>query len=318
MTTRLPELFFEKLQQIIPADRLESVLQSFAAEKAIAFRINTLKADIEETVAALRAAGFDLTPVDWYAAAFTLPPAQKRALTETVQFRDGHIYIQNLSSQIAPIALAPQPEETVLDLAAAPGGKTTLIAALMQNEGRLSAVEPVRDRFFRLKANLDQQGVTMARTYMTDGRSVGNKCPAMFDRILLDAPCSSEARFDLNDADSMSHWSPAKVKETSHKQRRLLLSAMYALKPGGKLLYCTCAFAPEENELSVAHLLRDHHDEMSIVPIELPAAFPKDVIQPGLTSWQGKTLPDDMVNAIRILPDVIHDGFFMCMLQKKA
>ncbi|MCB6184837.1 RsmB/NOP family class I SAM-dependent RNA methyltransferase [Leeia sp. TBRC 13508] len=314
----LPTAFAEKIAEIIPSDRLGNVLESFTLEKNIAFRINTIKADVQAVKTSLLNKGFDITEVDWYKAALIIPAHQKRALTETNEFHAGEIYIQNLSSQLAPIALAPEAEETVLDLAAAPGGKTTLIAALMNNTGRLSAVEPVRDRFFRLKANLDQQGVTIAKTYMTDGRSVGKKCPEMFDRILLDAPCSSEARFDLNEADSMSHWSPAKVKETSHKQRRLLLSAFYALKKDGILLYCTCAFSPEENEVSVAHLIKDFAEEVEVLPIQLPESFPKEVIQNGLTSWKGKALPAALQHAIRILPNEQFDGFFMCMLKKKA
>jgi 16S rRNA (cytosine1407-C5)-methyltransferase len=109
---------------------------------------------------------------------------------------------------LAPLALAPRPGETVLDLAAAPGGKTLQLAALMQNSGRLSAVEAVKGRFFRLRANLERGGVTNARTFLMDGRAVGRKCPEMFDRVLLDAPCSSEARFSRLDPRSWAHWSP--------------------------------------------------------------------------------------------------------------
>ena len=117
----------------------------------------------------------------------------------------------------------------MLDLAAAPGGKTTLMAALMNNQGVISAVEPVKARYFRLKRNMQAQNVEMVKTYLMDGRAVGNKTPQRFDRIMLDAPCSSEARFSLLDESSWSHWNLKKVKETSKKQKRLIQSAYHAL-----------------------------------------------------------------------------------------
>ncbi|MBD3806859.1 RsmB/NOP family class I SAM-dependent RNA methyltransferase, partial [Sulfuricurvum sp.] len=234
------------------------------------------------------------------------------SLTQTKAFYEGRLYIQNLSSMIAPLLLAPRPEETVLDLAAAPGGKTLILAGLMQNTGWLSAVEPSRERFFRLCDNLKSQGVTNAHIYMTDGRSVGKKCPQMFDRILLDAPCSSEARFKTHEPKSMSYWSVHKVKETSKLQRRLLLSAFDALKPGGKLLYSTCSFSPEENESPLQHLLERHGAHLKTIPLILPF----DNIQKPLTSW-GKEVYDERIqNAVRILPTDTIDGFFICLLEK--
>ena len=124
-----------------------------------------------------------------------------------------------------------KPEESVLDLAA--GGKTLQMACMMNNQGALSAVEPVKNRFFKLKANLEQQGASFVKTYLTDGRTVGGKCPERFDRVLLDAPCSSESRFTQLNPDSWSHWSIKKVKEVARKQKKLLMSALYSLKPGG-------------------------------------------------------------------------------------
>ncbi|WP_273429395.1 RsmB/NOP family class I SAM-dependent RNA methyltransferase [Chitinibacter tainanensis] len=311
-TLSLPEAFAARLAQIVPAAQLPAVMDSFACEKPVAFRVNTLKAEPAAVLERLRAAGFTLTPLDYYPAAAIVPAAQKRALTETPEFYAGEIYLQNLSSQLAALLVAPQAGEAVLDLAAAPGGKTTLLAALMQNDGRLSAVEPVKDRFFRLKRNLDEQGVTMARCYMHDGRAVGSKTPDTFDRVLLDAPCSSEARFDLNDPETLTHWTPAKVKECSKKQQRLLLSALQAVKPGGLVLYSTCSFAPEENEGVLAYVLDRLGDAVTLEAIELPIAN----TQPGITHWQGKDWPAAVALARRILPNEVYDGFFIAKLRR--
>ncbi|MFC4161128.1 RsmB/NOP family class I SAM-dependent RNA methyltransferase [Chitinimonas lacunae] len=311
--TVLPPSFLERLPAIVPPERLPVVLASFGIDKPVALRINTLKASADSVCAELAAAGFQLKSLPWSGLAFSVPFEQKRALTETAAFYDGRLYLQNLSSQLAPLLLDPQPGETVLDLAAAPGGKTSQIAAMMANQGRLSAVEPVRDRFFRLKANLDQQGATLAKCYLMDGRAVGSKCPAMFDRILLDAPCSSEARFDTRDPESMSHWSLKKVGECAHKQKRLLQSAWTALKPGGRLLYSTCSFAPEENEGALATLLKHAGDEVEV--LDLPWRL--DNFLPGLTAWDGKLFPASLSRAARVLPDESMDGFFLCLLKKK-
>ncbi|WP_137938306.1 RsmB/NOP family class I SAM-dependent RNA methyltransferase [Chitinivorax sp. B] len=314
MTNALPAIFVERLQHIIPTDKLAEVLASFSQPAMTVFRVNTLKATPLDVCEELRVVGLNPMPIDWQPLAFQVPEEQRRPLTETAAFYEGRLYVQNLSSQLAPLILDPQPGETILDLAAAPGGKTSQMAAMMQNQGILSAVEPVRDRFFRLKANLQQQGVTIARTYMTDGRSVGAKCPEMFDRVLLDAPCSSEARFDANDADSVAHWSLQKVKEVSHKQKRLLSAAIHSLKPGGTLVYSTCSFAPEENERIVEAQLKSFGDAIAIQPIDLPIGN----WQAGLPEWDGKVFHPDIQHCRRILPDAMMDGFFICKLIKRT
>ncbi|QNM97580.1 RsmB/NOP family class I SAM-dependent RNA methyltransferase [Chitinimonas koreensis] len=310
----LPAAFLDRLARIVPADRFDAVIASFSTDKPVALRVNTLKAESSAVAAELAAAGFALQPSGLSPLAWIVPFEAKRALTETEAFYAGRIYLQNLSSQLAPIVLGPEAGETVLDLAAAPGGKTSQMAAMMRGEGRLSAVEPVRDRFFRLKANLEQQGAGFVKCYLTDGRSVGGKCPEMFDRVLLDAPCSSEARFDPRDPASFEHWSPRKVSDCAHKQKRLLQSAWAALKPGGRLLYSTCSFAPEENEGAVAALLKQVGEQASVLPIGLD--LPNR--QPTLAEWDGKRYPDALAHAVRVLPDAVMDGFFLCLLEKRG
>lgn len=312
--TPLPTEFSERLAQIFPAEQLEPLLQTFAVEKPTTFRINPLKTTVGETQAELEATGFELTPVSWYEGAFILHNEQRRALTESAAFYDGRIYIQNLSSMLAPQLLAPQPGEEVLDLAAAPGGKTLQLAAMMQNEGYLAAVEPIKNRFFRLRGNLEQQGATMVKTYMMDGRAAGRRWPQVFDRVMLDAPCSSEARITQLNPDSWTHWSTRKIKETSRKQKKLLQAAIYALKPGGTIVYCTCAFSPEENEQIVDYQLQKFGDVIEILPIELPL----DNVQAGLTKWGKKELDPAVARCVRILPTAVMDGFFLCHLRKKS
>ena len=231
-------------------------------------------------------------------------------ISQHASAENGQIYIQNPASYFAVSILAPQPDEEILDLAAAPGGKTLAIAARMHNTGRLAAVEPIRGRFFRMQANLQRCGVTNVDFYQRDGRSVGRAVPERFDRVLLDAPCSSESRMNWLDASTYQHWSPRKVKETQRKQKSLIRSAYAALKPGGTLLYCTCSFAPDENELVVASLLKK--TDAQLMPI---AEYPPNSM-PGLTQWLGKLLNENLALTLRVLPDGPWDGFYVAKIFK--
>ena len=306
----LPEEFVSRLKAIC-GDYFDAVMPTFSRQRSLTGRVNTLKASIEECHQALADLNVPFERVSWMDEALEFSEEYRSIITSSEIFNEGKLYIQGLSSMIPVLALDPQPGETVLDLAAAPGGKTTHIAMLMKNEGRLSAVEPVKGRFFKLKGNLETQGATMVKTYLMDGRAVGRKCPEMFDRILLDAPCSSEARISALNPDSWNHWSVRKVGEASKKQRGLISSAWHSLKPGGKLVYCTCSFAPEENELIVQRLLKRNEDaELEEI------AMPVDNYMNGLSEWKGKAINPEIQKTIRVLPNEKMDGFFLASIRK--
>jgi 16S rRNA C967 or C1407 C5-methylase (RsmB/RsmF family) len=311
----LPPEFCVRLGQIVPVAALPEVLRSFERERAATLRFNTLRTNVDDAVCELRQAGIAVERCAWCDVAGIVPAAQKRQLTEHPAVMDGRVYIQGLSSLLAVTVLAPQPGEAVLDLAAAPGGKTLHMAAMMQKQGRLSAVEPVRARFFKLRDNLRRGGAEdFVRLYQTDGRFVGRKTPEQFDAVLLDAPCTSEARFDCHDPTTWQYWGPRKLAESARKQKALLRSAIDAARIGGRILYCTCSFAPEENELVVAHALRRLGGKVEVLPFELPISN----VQAGLVEWNGKSLPAELALARRVLPNDIMDGFFLALLHKTA
>ncbi|MBX3427255.1 MAG: RsmB/NOP family class I SAM-dependent RNA methyltransferase [Pirellulales bacterium] len=312
LTQQLPAEFVERLQNIVPRERFEAVLRSFAVAKRPSGRVNALRADPRAVLAELRAAGIGLEPVAWLPEGATLPAEQKPLLTASPAVLQGRFYVQGLASMLAAPALAPQPGEEVLDLAAAPGGKTLHLAALMQGVGRLAAVESVRGRFFTLRENLARAGAEFVDTYCADGRTIGRKTPERFDRVLLDAPCSSEARFQCRDPTSWQYWGPRKIAENSRKQKALLRSALEAVKVGGVVLYCTCALAPEENELVVAHTLRRLAGAVELAPL----AVPVDHVQPGLAAWHGKSFPAELARCVRVLPTGDCDAFFLAKLVK--
>ncbi|QEP45116.1 RsmB/NOP family class I SAM-dependent RNA methyltransferase [Ectothiorhodospiraceae bacterium BW-2] len=317
-TCPLPHPFYQRLQQIIPATEFERVIDTFSLQRQMTLRLNPLRQPVEITLATLQQLSWPLQPYPLPRLphhCFVIDADYRQPLMHHPLTESGALYPQSLSSIMAVIALNPQPDEAILDLAAAPGGKTSLIAALMQNRGELAAVEPVKKRYFRLQANLARLGVSGCRCFPHDGRTIGHKVPNRFDRVLLDAPCSSESRFNTHTPSSWHHWSLNKIAETARKQRRLLLSAIDALKPGGELLYSTCAFAPEENELVVNYALQ-RRPQMALVAIdELEGLAPT---QPGLTEWRGKSLPQPLTLSRRILPDERWHGFYLAKMVKQA
>lgn len=310
----LPADFIDRFHQLCSPALLEQGLQSFEQAKYISFRLNTLR-DTDAVQQQLVNDGLDFEPVDWAQSngvhAYQIKPELREQLTHSTAAKNGDIYIQSLSSMLAPMILKPSTDDWVLDLAAAPGGKTILMAEMMSNKGLISAVEPVKNRFFRLKANVERLGITNTRFYMKDGRAVGSLKPDSFDKVMLDAPCSSESRFRVDDEKTFSHWNLRKVAESAKKQKRLILSGFDALKPGGVMVYCTCSFSPEENELIVSHLLKKRDNaRLKPIPIE------RDNMSPGLTEWHNKALHPDCVLSRRVWPTDSMDGFYLALIEK--
>ena len=308
----LPQAFLERLGRILPAGRTEGVLASFAEEPPAVFFANTLRRTAEELLAELQAEGFEPTPLPWRPGAFRLPAGERAALADGAASREGRLFVLNASSLVPPLALAPRPGEAVLDLCAAPGGKTLQLACALEGRGALSAVDSVRARFFRLKRNLRAQGADFVRTFLKDGAGVWRSCPEAFDRVLVDAPCTSEARFRAADPDTWAYWSERKIAEMARKQKRLLFSGIQCLAPGGVLVYSTCTFAPEENEAVVGALLESTGDALELEPLELPF----ENAAGGLPEWNGRPFHPALAGAARILPADGMEGFFVCRLRK--
>jgi 16S rRNA C967 or C1407 C5-methylase (RsmB/RsmF family) len=312
-----PTAFRSRLFEIVGKDA-ERVLAALEAPRRAGLWVNHLRFR-DDPLRLLAELGCDVLPVPALPDVYTIAPSERDALTHSRLAAEGLVYPTNPSSVFAARCLEASPGEEILDLAAAPGGKTLQLAAAMQNSGRIAAVEPVKARFHRMRANFARCGIENAELYLTDGRRVGSKVPARFHRVLLDAPCSSEARVRLDDVASYRHWSPRKIKECAHKQRGLLASACAALAPGGVLVYCTCTFAPEENELVIAQALR-HVPDLSVdeLPAALVAAVPASGRRSGLIEWNGERLDTRLSRAMRVLPDDTWDGFFVCRLRKAS
>lgn len=289
---RLPAAFSARLRAELGTVQAERIESSMAAQKDVAYWLNPLRAGSRPAIG---------HAVPGVAGTFACGHAERDRLARHPAATAGRIYLLNPSSVLAVQALDPQPGEALLDIAAAPGGKTVLAAARMANAGAITAVEPIKARYFRLCANLQRCGVLNARCRNDDGRSMGRTMRDSCDRVLLDAPCSSEARFRINDAATLRYWSPRKVKEAARKQRGLIRAAFRCLRPGGALVYCTCAYSRRENEAVVAYLLR-REPTAGIVPLRFEHV---------------PTMPGGIDGTVRILPNALFDGFFVARLTKR-
>ncbi len=310
-SVQLPSLFLERLKEIVPSAQLDSVLRSFSSARPISIRVNKLKDDRNQICQTFKERNIEFRLLPWCDDALILENISKEQLWEMDLIKEGKIYQQASSSMLVPVVLNPQPGERVLDLCAAPGSKTSQIAAMMNNEGEIIAVEHIKDRYYRLKSVLSLLGVTNTKLKMMDGRRY--KDSELFDRILVDAPCSSEGRFHLADKKSFGFWSLRKIKEMVQKQRGLLLSASRLLKPNGILVYSTCTFAPEENEGVVDWFLRKTKERFTIYPVELNGIE----TYPAIKQWKGKVYRDVVSSCVRLLPTQIMDGFFIAKLRKE-
>ena len=314
----LPEKFVERLSAIFGVSRFREIEKTFTT-RPTTFRVNTLKSTASEVLSELSQQGFKVQKVMWLANAYILLNKSKRELTDTRLYTDGKIYIQSLASMVPPIILDPQSGERVLDLTAAPGSKTSQITALMGQYGEVVANDKNKVRFFKLKHNMELLGVADEREgwkftlRMEHGAGLSREYENYFDKILLDAPCSAEARFDTSDPKSFGYWSERKIKEMAYTQRILIRAAWHMLKPGGTLVYSTCTFAPEENEIQIEKFVERTPDAEIVKAeiLQLPAA-------PIAAQAKNIAIRQEIIkNALRIMPNSQIEGFFVVKMRKK-
>lgn len=300
-------------------------------------RVNTLKVSPEELQNKLP---FQLEALAWSPAGFKLkeqPEVERRemrAASETDTSASGFsghptlaahpsagkhpyhaaglYYLQEPSAMAVAELLNPQPGESVLDLCAAPGGKTTHLAALMQNRGLLMANEIHPKRVWELVENLERWGVQHAAILNEHPERLAEHFPAFFDKVLVDAPCSGEGMFRKS-ASARRDWSPNLVASCAKRGSAILESSARMLKPGGTLAYSTCTFNPMENESTIARFLNDHSD-FEILEVQLLPGF-----SPGKPEWvKPEIRRADLAWAVRLWPHQdAGEGHFIALLRRK-
>lgn len=310
-SNNLPSKLLDRWRELYNETAFKQLLHSLSEKSQPSFRTNTLKTTSKNLIERLTDKEFIFENVSWYSDAFILKNKSIRELTETDEYKKGFLYIQNLSSMIPALVLDPKPEEKILDIAAAPGSKTTQIATLMQNTGELTANDISFKRLFKLKENLNSMGITNTKVLNLRGESFWEKLPEYFDKTLVDVPCSMEGRIRLNDPKTYKDWSTQKIKKLSKLQKYLLRSAVSATKVGGTIVYSTCTLAPEENEEVIEWVVEKTPYALTVEKIEIPGLY----LQPGLNTWKNKEFKHSS-NSVRLFPSKTMEGFFVAKIHK--
>lgn len=309
----LPREFTEKLRKIVPPEKQAKVFSSFFHAKPTTLRANTLKISADRLSILLSEKGFKLQLFRSLPDSFILIGNKSlKELTATDLYKNGYFYVQSLSSMLPPLILDPKPGDTVLDLAAAPGSKTTQMAALTKNTGEITALDSNQVRIYKLLASLEGQGVKNTKVIRTDGRFYWRDHREAFNKVLLDAPCSGEGRINVEDKDSFSNWSVKNVERMHFLQRSLIFSAVNCLRIGGTLVYSTCTLSPEENEAVVDFALTKFKSHLAVDDID----FRLPNFSPPIVSYKGTKFNSQIKKAVRIFPDDKFEGFFICKLRK--
>jgi len=253
--------------------------------------------------------GLEAHPIAWLPGALRLPLAARAG--QHWWYCAGLAHAQEAVSQLPVRVMGLEPGQRVLDMCAAPGGKTAQIAFALANRGTLIANDIANERIKALQGNLDRLGVVNTTTTCVDAAN-WPAAGGQFDRILVDAPCSSEGTLRRNPS-LLQRLDPANSARLCPRQRALLRKAVQRCRPGGRIVYSTCTFAPEENERVVADILREYPGRLRLMPVELPGV----VTGGGITHWDGHALPEELGHCVRIWPH--HNdtgGFFIAVLEK--
>ena len=302
-----PKEFVERYSQFIPDS--DAFLDAMQRPLKRTFRVNTLKATRERVLDLL--ADLRPEPLPWYDLGFSLDAGE--GLGKRIEHFIGLIYVQEAASMAPPLVLDPQPGERVLDMAAAPGSKTTEMSAMMQNTGIIIANDPSPTRVRGLLGNVDRAGCLNVAVCRMDGPSLGRAVAGTCDKVLVDAPCSSEGTIRKS-PQALAHWSVAALERFPSIQKRLILAGYHALRPGGQMVYSTCTVAPEENEAVVTHLLQ-RQPEAEVCEVNLPGL----VMRPGPVEWERERFPDAVQRCRRILPqDNDTEPFFVALIRRPA
>lgn len=303
-------LWVERTASVFGISQAEAVLL-LGQTKRQSVRINPLRDDPQEILAELRKLGWQGEQYDWISNGYTVESSLE-PIRDSQLVVQGKVFIQNAASWLPVLALDPKPGELILDMCAAPGGKTSHIAAATQNQAKVTANDNSRGRLAKLQSNLDRLGVENVQTTLFDATQLVRKLEGQqFDKILLDAPCSGEGLRNINSNADVLSWSVANIKRLQQLQKRLVVQAWQLLKPGGTLVYSTCTTAPEENESVVDYLLRKNTDKHA-APINIT---PPGRIQP-LKEWQTRTYNKQIPQTVRLKPTEYTESFFVAKLIK--
>lgn len=294
----IPDFLIEKLQKQYGKEIVKNIVEGYSAKRAVTFRVNTLKMSVEEVKKLLDKLNIKHNQVSWSNEAFIIQDIKEDKIQELNIYKNGEIYLQSLSSMLPPIILEPKENTDILDMAAAPGGKTTQMAALSKNGAHITACEMNKIRAERLKYNIEKQGASSVYVMEKDARQIDDFFS--FDQILLDAPCSGSGTLDSTNPKNEQYFTEKLIQKSVISQKALLRKAITILKKGHEMVYSTCSILKEENEDIINTFLKEK--KVEIVPIDI-----KDLPH----------LPVSIQGTICIAPNELYEGFFIAKLRKR-
>lgn len=295
---KFPEFLVNMLQKQYGSELNEKIINGYCAKRYVTFRVNTLKSNAEKIETLLKQLGIEYEVPTWSRDAFIIKNVSEKDIQKLDIYTNGEIYLQSLSSMLPAIILEPKEEEDILDMTAAPGGKTTQIAALTSNKAHITACEMNPIRAERLKYNIEKQGASCAYVMQCDSRNINDMFS--FDRILLDAPCSGSGTLDANDANLNKNFTEKLISKCVSAQEALLKKAIKVLKPGHEMIYSTCSILQRENEDILNKVLKCGNIE--IIPIKIEDDIPR--------------LPSLVDGTICVCPNEYFEGFFIAKIRK--
>ncbi|MFA5855881.1 MAG: RsmB/NOP family class I SAM-dependent RNA methyltransferase [Candidatus Pacearchaeota archaeon] len=306
--------FLERINLLL--DNEQDVKTFFEYSKSApkkSIRINTLRTTPEELLSRIKEKGWIISGIKDYPEIIRIESIlEPGELGKSKEHILGYFYVQEITSMMPIIALDPKENESLLDLCASPGSKTTQAAAIMNNTGNIIANDISMGRISILSANLERLGITNTIVTRHEGLELCQKLDKIgykFDKILVDAPCSGEGNIRCSPR-TLLEWSEGLLERFGKKQKKLASRALELLKVDGIMVYSTCTHAPEENESVVQYLL-DNYD-IEILPITLPIKF-----RPGISEWKNEKFSTELKKAARIYHhDNDMEGFFLCKIKK--
>ena len=300
MINNIPEFLYHLLIEQYGENLTNTITKGYSQKRPVTLRANTLKTTIENIKNTFDSLGFIYKEVSWYKDALIMENISEEDIKNLDIYKNGEIYLQSLSSMIPPIVISPKKDENILDMAAAPGGKTTQMIALSQNKAFITACEKNKIRAERLQYNLNKQGANRVNVMIKDARQLDNFFS--FDKILLDAPCSGSGTISIFDKKLENIFTKDLVSRSSKVQYNLLNKAITLLKPGHEMVYSTCSILSKENEQILQKFIDTK--KIEIIPIDtnvfLNATF----------------LPVSINGTLCICPSKLYEGFFVAKLKK--
>ena len=303
---RLPEKFMENMYEMFSPGTVDKIVAGMISDRYTTLRVNTIKYNIQDLMRYFKENNIKFERVLWYDDALIIKNVREKDIQKLDIYEKGYIYIQSLPSMVPAIVLNPKEGEKVLDLTAAPGSKTTQMAATMNNKGQIIANELDKIRCERLKYNVNIQGASIVEVLNGRGELLGKEYENYFDKVLLDAPCSGEGRFDARSVVTYKNWSEKTVRDLTKLQKKLFKSAYTALKQDGVMVYSTCTLNKDENEMVLEWALENLNVKLLDINIEI-----KDKI-PAFSDRKNSSIN----KAIRILPSKTMEGFFVAKFVK--